>query len=92
MAAAQRETAITIRWLDRNTLADYIQVRVSELPRLGRRGLLPDPSYHLGPRSPRWDKNAVDALFQENTKPIEKAEKESDSFFDQVKARWPVRA
>lgn len=51
------------RWLDRDAAADYISVRVDELPRLLRRGLIPAPSYHLGPRCPRWDRLALDARF-----------------------------
>lgn len=53
----------TPRWLDREATAQYIGVRVDHLPRLRRRGLLPEPSCHLGPRSPRWDRDALDAAF-----------------------------
>lgn len=41
-------------WLDREALAERLCVRVDEIPRLQRRGVLPAPSYKLGPRSPRW--------------------------------------
>ena len=51
------------RWLDRYACAAYISVRVDELPRLVRRGFLPAPSYHLGPKTPRWDREALDARF-----------------------------
>lgn len=51
------------RWLDRDACAAYISVRVDELPRLMKRGLLPAPSLHLGPRCPRWDRQALDARF-----------------------------
>ena len=51
------------RWLDREACAAYVSVRVDELPRLVRRGKLPAPSYHLGPRCPRWDRLALDARF-----------------------------
>jgi len=50
------------RWLDRDGVADRLSVRVHEIPRLLRGGKLPEPSYHLGPRSPRWDCEAVDAM------------------------------
>lgn len=49
------------RWLDRDALARYICVRVDALSRLQRAGRLPPPSYHLGPRQPRWDRDLVDA-------------------------------
>jgi hypothetical protein len=51
------------RWMDRDACAAYISVRVDELPRLVKRGLIPTPSYHLGPRCPRWDRLALDARF-----------------------------
>lgn len=51
------------RWADRDTLARYISVRVDRLPKMVRDGLLPAPSLHLGPRSPRWDLRQVDAAF-----------------------------
>jgi len=48
-------------WLDREALAQRLSVRVDELPRLQRRGVLPAPSLALGPRSPRWWQPDVDA-------------------------------
>lgn len=51
------------RWLDRDQVAGKISVHVHELPRLLKAGKLPAPSLHLGPRSPRWDSLAIDALF-----------------------------
>lgn len=51
------------RWLDRDAAAHYLSLRVDELPRLVRRGLIPAPSLHLGPKSPRWDRHALDACF-----------------------------
>ena len=51
------------RWLDREATADYIGVRVDQLPRLRKKGLLPEPSLHLGPRTPRWDRLELDAKF-----------------------------
>lgn len=49
------------RWLDREALALHISVRVDAIARLQRAGRLPQPSYHLGPRQPRWDRSKVDA-------------------------------
>ncbi len=51
------------RWLDRHELASYICVRVDQIPRMLKAGQLPVPSYHFGPRCPRWDREAVDRLF-----------------------------
>ncbi len=52
------------RWMAPEAAATYIGRRVDELPRLVKRGLLPKPSYHFGPRSPRWDRTTLDALFE----------------------------
>ena len=52
------------RWLDREAAARHVSVRVDQLPRLVRAGRLPQPSYHLGPRNPRWDRLALDSAFQ----------------------------
>jgi len=56
-------TAAEPRWLDPEATAAYIGERVDHLPRLLRTGKLPTPSYHLGPRKPRYDRLALDALF-----------------------------
>lgn len=55
------------RWLDPEAAAAYISVRVDALPRLVRRGRIPEPSRHLGDRSPRWDRLALDAAFDGGT-------------------------
>ena len=51
------------RWLDRNALATYISVRVEEIPRFVRAGKIPQLSYQLGPKSPRWWSAAIDEAF-----------------------------
>lgn len=51
------------RWLDRAALARHICVNPNAVARLLRDGRLPPPSYHLGPRNPRWDRGQVDAAF-----------------------------
>ena len=50
------------RWLDRKTCAAYICVKPGSIAGLVRRGLLPKPTDHLGPRMLRWDREAVDTL------------------------------
>lgn len=52
------------RWMDREALAAYVSVRVDYIPRPVKAGKLPAPSLHLGPKSPRWDRYAVDACFE----------------------------
>jgi hypothetical protein len=56
-------TDIIQRWLKPDQAAAYIGRHRDELPRLVRSGKLPKPSYHFGPRSPRYDRLALDAIF-----------------------------
>ena len=51
------------RWLPPEDVAERIGVRFDEIPRLRRAGKLPEPSFHLGPRKPRYDRIEIDALF-----------------------------
>lgn len=51
------------RWLDPDAAARYLSVRSNALSRLVRAGRIPAPDYTLGPRSPRWDRLALDAAF-----------------------------
>lgn len=52
------------RWLCARDTADYICVRVGDLPRLVKQERIPAPAYLLGPRQPRWDRLALDACFE----------------------------
>lgn len=53
------------RWLDRDALARRLCTTTNMLPRFVQQGKLPQPSLHLGPRSPRWDIHAIDAVMLE---------------------------
>ncbi len=55
---------MTERWLAPAQAAAYINVRPDALPRLVKQGRVPPPSYSLGKRLPRYDREALDALFQ----------------------------
>jgi hypothetical protein len=55
------------RWLAPESAAAYVNVRVDELRRLVKAGKLPEPHYHFGPRKPRYDRLALDALFTGGT-------------------------
>jgi excisionase family DNA binding protein len=48
------------RWMSPEAAADYLDVRVDALRRLVKAGKLPAPDYRLGPRSPRFDREALD--------------------------------
>lgn len=51
------------RWLDADGVARHLSVKVSAIPRLVRDLRIPKPNYALGPRHPRWDREALDAAF-----------------------------
>ena len=53
----------TPRWLDRKALAEYISVRVDQIPRLLRQVNIHQPSMPLGEGTPRWWSGAVDEMF-----------------------------
>lgn len=53
------------RWLDREAVARRISTKPQNVSRLQAKGKLPLPSMHLGPNSPRWDINAIDAMMLE---------------------------
>src|SRR5574340_1004798 len=49
------------RWLDARAAVQYLTLDdAGALKRLVKQGRIPAPSYHLGPRSPRWDREALD--------------------------------
>jgi len=55
------------RWLNAEATAAYISVRVDALARLVKQGRIPAPSHELGDRSPRWDRLALDVMFEGGT-------------------------
>ncbi len=52
------------RWLSRRAAAEYLSMEVDHLKRHVKSGKLPRPSFHLGPKTPRWDREALDAAIQ----------------------------
>ena len=79
------------RWLNPEQAAAYIGRRVDELPRLLRAGKLPQPSYHFGPRSPRYDRQALDALFT-GARPSDDLDKVEADAVAAIRARAANRA
>nr|MCV4210078.1 hypothetical protein [Roseomonas sp. SXEYE001] len=78
---------IAPRWLDREAAAQYLSVRVDELPRLVKKGLIPKPSFHFGPRSPRWDREELDGLMGgpiASRSPSEPSPEEAAAMWDQA--------
>jgi hypothetical protein len=53
------------RWLDPERAADYIGVRMPQLTKMAKDGLV-KPNYMLGPRRPRYDRLELDAMFNKN--------------------------
>jgi hypothetical protein len=50
------------RWLRPAVAAVYVGKPANQLLALARAGKLPMPTYHFGPKSPRYDREAIDAL------------------------------
>jgi predicted DNA-binding transcriptional regulator AlpA len=48
------------RWLSLPRAAEHLDISVDALRRLVRAGKLPPPDRTLGPRMPRWDRDALD--------------------------------
>ena len=70
------------RWLSPEQAASYVGRRVDELPRLVKAGKLPRPSFHFGPRSARYDRLAIDAVFEGRA-----ASRDVDQVADDIAAR-----
>jgi hypothetical protein len=68
-----RTRAVT-RWLGPEEAAHHLSVRPDCLARLVRQGRIPRPNYALGPRSPRWDVEALDAAFSGGIVPTDPRE------------------
>jgi predicted DNA-binding transcriptional regulator AlpA len=49
------------RWLDADDAADHLSLRIDAFYRAVRAGRLPKASRHLGERTPRWDRSALDS-------------------------------
>ena len=74
------------RWLDIDGAAAYLHVRPDELRRLVRQGRIPEPSRQLGPRRPRWDRIALDAVME--GKAASAAANSADAAVEAMRARF----
>jgi len=61
-------TDIQTRWMNSESAAKYLDIKVDALRRLVKSGKLPKPDYTLGPKSPRYDKLELDKAM--NNKPV----------------------
>lgn len=50
------------RWLDADAAADHLSLRIDAFYRAVRAGRIPPASRHLGERTPRWDRSALDSV------------------------------
>lgn len=55
------------RWLDADASARYLSLRLDAFTRKVRAGLIPEPSYSLGERTPRWWSADLDAVMRTDT-------------------------
>ena len=52
-----------VRWLDVDAASRYVSMRADIFLRAVASGKLPKPYHAAGSRSPRWDRDAIDACF-----------------------------
>lgn len=55
------------RWLDVEAASRYLCLRVDAFARKVRTGLIPEASYSLGERTPRWWSPDLDAVMRSDT-------------------------
>jgi hypothetical protein len=55
------------RWMDAEAAARYLCLRLDAFTRKVRTGLVPEPSYSLGERTPRWWSPDLDAVMRSDT-------------------------
>ena len=63
---AYRPEQVAARWLDPEGAAEYVGLPVDAFKRRVKAGKMPPPSYAHGPRSPAWDRLALDAAMTSN--------------------------
>jgi hypothetical protein len=63
---ALRPVDVAARWLDPETAARYVGLGAEAFKRRVKAGKMPPPSYAHGPRSPTWDRLALDAAMTSN--------------------------
>lgn len=54
-------------WLDVEAASAYLSLRVDAFSRKVRAGVIPEPSYSLGERTPRWWSPDLDAVMRADT-------------------------
>jgi hypothetical protein len=55
------------RWLDADSAARHLCLRLDAFTRKVRAGLIPEPSYSLGERTPRWWSPDLDTVMRTDT-------------------------
>ena len=55
------------RWLDAEDAARHLSLRIDAFLRMVRDGRIPPCSRHLGPRTARWEREALDARMRGGT-------------------------
>lgn len=55
------------RWLDPDAAARHLCLRLDAFSRKRRTGVIPEPSYSLGERTPRWWSPDLDAVMRADT-------------------------
>lgn len=78
------------RWLDAEAAADHLSIRVDAFLRAVNAGRIPKPSKHLGVRTPRWDRTALDSVMIGGTASTD-TRTAVDALVEEIKAEGRAR-
>jgi hypothetical protein len=78
------------RWLDVDDAAAYLCLRADAFLRAVKDGRVPAPSHHLGSRTPRWDREALDTRMLGGTASTNTREA-VDALAEKIKAQGRAR-
>jgi predicted DNA-binding transcriptional regulator AlpA len=66
MSASRKKAVepLATRWISKKQVARLLDISVSTVERNVKRGILPDPTYKLGSRAPRWNEDDINILME----------------------------
>lgn len=79
------------RWLDAGDAAAHLSLRLDAFLRAVRDGRVPKPSHHLGARTARWDRIALDTVMMGASTASTDARTAFDALAEEIKAEGRSR-
>jgi predicted DNA-binding transcriptional regulator AlpA len=80
-----------IRWLNRASAAQHLDMKRAAFNRALRYGLLPQPNLQLGVRSPRWRSDTLDSAMGADKTPREKTREAVDAVAAEIRQGAALR-